>query len=487
MAIIPVRNTFKGTGSQTVFTYTFALLGSYSSVVVKTIAVGSTEKATQVEGAAADYTHNKDSKQITFNTAPASGVTVIIQRSTLRDRPVDYIGGSAIGEKDLDDDANRLTSVDQELEAGVLDALQKNAEGDAWDGEGLATQNFGPAVVTTGLPTLGQVQNLIAGGETAVVDNATVIILTGDGTATEFKLPGIKGVIRAQLIVTVENVLQSVDPNDPAYSVLNEEDSDYPVAGDGSDFIKFTTAPVNLAEIEVRAIQGTVSAIISAGLIDSAQIANNAVGTQHINVGSGVATRFNVFDDSGDPTARVIVHGDVSDFDAGVRENRLDQMAKPTASVDFNTQKMLGIVAGLANTDGVNLQQVNSLISAAIKTNAGVVSDVDMAAAGFLGINSNVTISVGFIPSVFIFQCRTHTSSFGKHSFWVFVFHGSDTTVSGFDFHRQQRDGVMRVTCSAAVPTGTTNIRFEQISGNGDASGAWVNAGWIAIQIGGGP
>jgi hypothetical protein len=41
-----------------------------------------------------------------------------------------------------------------------------------------------------------------------------------------------------------------------------------------------------------------------------------------------------------------LVHTDISDFDTGVQENRIDQMAQPTADVNFNGQNLTNVNIG---------------------------------------------------------------------------------------------------------------------------------------------
>ncbi len=44
------------------------------------------------------------------------------------------------------------------------------------------------------------------------------------------------------------------------------------------------------------------------------------------------------------PDGHTHVHTDITDFDAGVQANRLDQMAAPTAAVPWNSQKITGLL-----------------------------------------------------------------------------------------------------------------------------------------------
>jgi len=51
----------------------------------------------------------------------------------------------------------------------------------------------------------------------------------------------------------------------------------------------------------------------------------------------------------------------ISDFNTAVRTNRLDQMAAPSASVDFGGQKAINVAAGSADSDGVNVGQLSAV------------------------------------------------------------------------------------------------------------------------------
>jgi len=59
-----------------------------------------------------------------------------------------------------------------------------------------------------------------------------------------------------------------------------------------------------------------------------------------------------------------IDHSYVSDFDTGVRENRLDQMAAPSGTVDFNGQTITGVGAPSNGSDAVNKDALDSAIAA---------------------------------------------------------------------------------------------------------------------------
>ena len=58
-----------------------------------------------------------------------------------------------------------------------------------------------------------------------------------------------------------------------------------------------------------------------------------------------------------------IVHTQVSDFDAGVQTNRLDQLAQPTASVAMNNQLITGVADPVSDQDAVNKRYADALVT----------------------------------------------------------------------------------------------------------------------------
>jgi hypothetical protein len=58
-----------------------------------------------------------------------------------------------------------------------------------------------------------------------------------------------------------------------------------------------------------------------------------------------------------------ILHTQVSDFDTGVQQNRLDQLSAPTASVNLNSQKISNLATPVDPTDAANKGYVDSAIT----------------------------------------------------------------------------------------------------------------------------
>ncbi len=93
------------------------------------------------------------------------------------------------------------------------------------------------------------------------------------------------------------------------------------------------------------------------------------------------------------PTFRSLVIADlpshphtlISDFDAGVRANRLDQMAAPTGAVSLNSQKITGLADPTADADAANKGYVD-----------GVAQGLDVKDSVVATTTANGTLSTAF-------------------------------------------------------------------------------------------
>tara|TARA_R100000329_G_scaffold18638_1_gene18611 strand:- start:1943 stop:3247 length:1305 start_codon:yes stop_codon:yes gene_type:complete len=77
-----------------------------------------------------------------------------------------------------------------------------------------------------------------------------------------------------------------------------------------------------------------------------------------------------------------IAHTKISDFDAGVRTNRLDQMAAPTGAVSANSQKITNLADPTADADAANKGYVD-----------GVAQGLDVKDSCVAATTANITIS----------------------------------------------------------------------------------------------
>ena len=58
-----------------------------------------------------------------------------------------------------------------------------------------------------------------------------------------------------------------------------------------------------------------------------------------------------------------LTHTKISDFDTGVRSNRLDQMAAPIAAVSMNSQRITNVATPTQSTDAVNKSYADALVN----------------------------------------------------------------------------------------------------------------------------
>ena len=80
-----------------------------------------------------------------------------------------------------------------------------------------------------------------------------------------------------------------------------------------------------------------------------------------------------------------IAHTKISDFDAGVRTNTLDQMAAPTGAVSLNSQKITGLADPTADADAANKGYVD-----------GVAQGLDVKDSVVATTTANGTLSTAF-------------------------------------------------------------------------------------------
>jgi hypothetical protein len=120
--------------------------------------------------------------------------------------------------------------------------------------------------------------------------------------------------------------------------------------------------------------------------VTSAKIVDGAIVNIDINNAAGIA----LSKLATDPLARGNHTGtqsaaSISDFNAARDLQRLDQHAVPTASVNLNSQKVVGLGAGTANTDAVNflqLQDAKHQIDRKESVRVSTSGDVNLASPG---------------------------------------------------------------------------------------------------------
>ena len=138
---------------------------------------------------------------------------------------------------------------------------------------------------------------------------------------------------------------------------------------------KLTTNPLARANHTGTQLAATISDLATAvaaisvggdltGTVSNAQIGTGVIVNADINASAAIA----LSKLATDPLARANhtgtqAHTTISDFDAGVQTNRLDQMAAPTANVSFNNQKITNLATPTADSDAATKLYVDQAVA----------------------------------------------------------------------------------------------------------------------------
>jgi len=168
-----------------------------------------------------------------------------------------------------------------------------------------------------------------------------------------------------------------------------------------SGTFKADQTPTSLANAELAFTEGTETLFIGKGTggaggsatsiikiggkggffdKDTVQNANKVLSGP--TTGSDAAPTFRALVSDDIPS---IAHTKISDFDAGVRTNTLDQMAAPTSAVSLNSQKITGLADPTADADAANKGYVD-----------GVAQGLDVKDSVVATTTANGTLSTAF-------------------------------------------------------------------------------------------
>jgi uncharacterized cupin superfamily protein len=169
-----------------------------------------------------------------------------------------------------------------------------------------------------------------------------------------------------------------------------------------------------------------------------------------------------------------IVHTKISDFDTGVRANRLDQMSAPTGDVDINSNKLTNVTDPTSAQDAATKAYVD-----AVKTGLDVKDSVKVATTANITLSGTQTIdgvAVSADERVLvkdqstgsengIYDCKAgawaRSSDFDANSevtsgAFVFVEQGTASADAGYV-----------LTTDGTITVGSTALSFTQFSGAG--------------------
>ena len=220
---------------------------------------------------------------------------------------------------------------------------------------------------------------------------------------------------------------------------------------------------------------GTATSLIKIGGkgaffdVDTVRNANKILAGP--TTGSDAAPTFRALVSDDIPT---IAHTKISDFDAGVRTNRLDQMTAPTAAVSFNSQKITSLATCTADTDAANKGYVDSVAEGLdVKDSVKATTTANITLSGTQTVDG---VSLSADDRVLVKNQSTATQNglyLVKSGGWV----RTDDMASGanaagaFVFVEQgtlnAENGFTCTSNTGSAVVGTNNLTFAQFSGAG--------------------
>ncbi len=119
------RNSYSGNGSTTVFAYTFKIFDDDDiTVIVRTDSTGVEATKTKTTHYTVSGVGSASGGNITFGSAPASGETVVLLRTTARTQLTDYTPNDPFPAATHEDALDKLTLIAQELQEEVGRSLK---------------------------------------------------------------------------------------------------------------------------------------------------------------------------------------------------------------------------------------------------------------------------------------------------------------------------------------------------------------------------
>ena len=256
-----------------------------------------------------------------------------------------------------------------------------------------------------------------------------------------------------------------------------------------------SSAPTSLANAELAFTEGTETLFIGKGTggaggsatsiikiggkggffdKDTVQNANKVLSGP--TTGSDAAPTFRALVADDIPS---LLHTKISDFDAGVRTNRLDQMAAPTGAVSLNSQKITGLADPTADADAANKGYVdgvaqgldvkdsvvatttaNGTLSTAF-ANGQSIDGVTLQTGDRILIKNQTTASQNGIYNVQASGAPSRATDMatGGNAAGAFVFVEQGTT--------NAENGFVCTSDTGSAVVGTNNLTFAQFSGAG--------------------
>jgi hypothetical protein len=415
---------YTGDGSTTAYTITFNYLATAD---VKAFLNGTATTAFSVNG-----------QTLTFNSAPASQTSILIERDTPKaSRLVDFSDGAILSEADLDKNANQLFFISQEAvdtadralslnSANQFDATKSSTArrivnlADPVDAQDAVTKNWltttylTPANITnidttgTNIASINTVAGAIA-NVNSVAGNATNINTVAGNNANINTVAGNNADIS-----TVAGIAANVT------TVANASSN---IAAVATDIAAVQTVASDLQETvsEIETVANDLNEQTSEIDTVAGAVANiNTVGTNINNVNStgGAITNVNTVAGQISPTNNI---GTVAGISTEI--GNVSGISSAVSSVGSNTANINNVAGQISPTNNIstvasNISDIQDVggnigaittvngISANVSTVAGISSDVTSAASNSTNITnvannaSNITAVAGAVTNI---------------------------------------------------------------------------------------
>lgn len=405
------KDSYSGDGSTTVFAYTFKIFDDDDvAVIVRTDATGSETTKTKTTDYTVSGVGNANGGNITFGTAPASGETVVLLRSTSQTQTTDYTPNDPFPAAAHEDALDRMTFLAQELQEeldrsikvsktntitsaeftiGASDRANKIFAFDS-NGDFAVTQEIGTfkGTDTTSTTSNYKERDIIKSSTAAELDN--VYICVADSVVGD-------------LLTDTDHFELIVDAVTAATSATNAAASAAAAAADvlltNADVVS-TNADVVLTNADVVSTNADV--VTTNQNVTDAQTAQTAAETaldDFTDIFLGSKSTDPSVDNDGNALIDGALYFDTTNnvlkvYDLG---NTQWNRTTPTSSDQTNINTVSGISANVTTVAG---------ISANVTTVAGISADVSTVAADgtdigtVAGISANVTTVAGVSSDV---------------------------------------------------------------------------------------
>lgn len=344
----------------------------------------------------------------------ASGHTLhIVRKFNILDKEVDWTNGSKINQTNLNRMHEQLIYNDQDLWRKLSDLS-------------------------------AQVASL--GSEFGTVTDYT---FTATADQKTYTLTGQAGITENLITVCVNNVLL--------------QPGQYSVSDDGADLVVTLVTGASSGHIVFIKVwlANLVAYTVDNGSITTAKLADGSVTLAKINFDASGTNNQSLMKRSGVWGPSTILYTDISGADAGVRANRLDQMAAPTNSLSVNSQRITNMADGGAGTqDAATVAQMETYVAAQLPDVSGLANTF-----GSVSWSSTdyTEVDLGFdFDTLLMFV--THSNATSTYGFS----NGEATTAATFIKMRTSNDGpgpdTYRSHIGTSFGSGWYEFTFETIA-----------------------